>query len=155
MKTWTVISLSLVLGACANGSKATSEAPLPSQQTSNSLNQSEIFQKLSDKLRFDYASNDLTSLTIDQLNALAEEMRKAEDSYTKIRIAGFTDPTGRLRRHKELSQARADRVRDYLISRGVAPDKLEAIGSGTAISNTKASAKELAESRRVEIKIVE
>jgi outer membrane protein OmpA-like peptidoglycan-associated protein len=48
----------------------------------------------------------------------------------KIRIEGHTDDRGNDDFNKRLSQSRADEVMAYLIKRGVAPERLEAMGHG-------------------------
>jgi len=48
----------------------------------------------------------------------------------KIRIEGHTDDKGKDDYNKDLSQRRADRVRMYLIEKGVPEDRLEAVGFG-------------------------
>jgi outer membrane protein OmpA-like peptidoglycan-associated protein len=49
-----------------------------------------------------------------------------------LEIQGHTDNTGSDAINNPLSQARADAVRNYLISRGVAPDRLVAKGFGSS-----------------------
>lgn len=48
----------------------------------------------------------------------------------KLRIVGHTDSTGSAQANLALSQARAARVRDALLARGVAAGRLEAVGMG-------------------------
>jgi len=69
----------------------------------------------------------------------------------RIRIEGHTDDKGKDDYNKDLSQRRADRVRMYLIEKGVPEDRLEAVGYGEekpVADNT--SAKGRAANRRVE-----
>jgi outer membrane protein OmpA-like peptidoglycan-associated protein len=49
---------------------------------------------------------------------------------TRIRIEGYTDPTGSEDYNLKLSQRRADAVRNALIQRGIDPARLNAIGMG-------------------------
>jgi len=74
---------------------------------------------------------------------------------THIRIAGYTDDRGGADHNKELSQRRAEEVRTYLVGRGVAAERLEAIGFGEERPlepNTRAVGR--AANRRVEFEIV-
>jgi peptidoglycan-associated lipoprotein len=48
----------------------------------------------------------------------------------KIKLQGFADDPGTPAAQKSLSQRRAEAVRDYLASRGVAPDRMLAKGYG-------------------------
>jgi len=50
----------------------------------------------------------------------------------RIQIAGHTDNVGDPRRNQQLSQARAEAVRAYLVSHGIDGSRVEAIGYGDA-----------------------
>ena len=71
-----------------------------------------------------------------------------------IEVQGHTDNTGNADKNLELSQARADAVRDYLISKGVPAERMTAHGYGqerpVADNKTKAGR---AKNRRVEFDI--
>jgi len=70
----------------------------------------------------------------------------------QIEIAGYTDNTGSPALNRRLSQARADRVRAYLASKGVSPSRMIARGYGPAnpiAPNTTAAGR--AQNRRVEL----
>jgi len=47
-----------------------------------------------------------------------------------VLVTGHTDPIGAEAYNQKLSERRADAVRDYLVSKGVPKDKIEAIGVG-------------------------
>jgi outer membrane protein OmpA-like peptidoglycan-associated protein len=71
----------------------------------------------------------------------------------KIEIAGHTDATGSPATNTRLSQARAESVRAYLASKGVAPDRMVAKGYGPTqpvAPNTTAAGRAL--NRRVELR---
>ncbi len=70
----------------------------------------------------------------------------------RIEIAGYTDNTGSAATNVRLSQARADAVRAYLGSRGVAPGRMVAKGYGaTNPIAPNSTAAERAQNRRVEL----
>ncbi|OLB66934.1 MAG: hypothetical protein AUI09_04815 [Gemmatimonadetes bacterium 13_2_20CM_2_66_5] len=71
----------------------------------------------------------------------------------KIEIAGHTDNTGSAATNTRLSQARAEAVRAYLASKGVAPDRMIAKGYGPTqpvAPNTTPAGR--AQNRRVELR---
>ena len=70
----------------------------------------------------------------------------------RIEIAGYTDGTGSAATNLRLSQARADVVRAYMVSKGVAPGRMVARGYGASnpiAVNTTAEGR--AQNRRVEL----
>lgn len=79
--------------------------------------------------------------------ALAEQ-----DPDSKIVVEGHTDSQGMATRNEELSKKRAEAVRDYLVSRGIASDRITAEGFGPdrPIADNK-SPEGRANNRRVEI----
>jgi outer membrane protein OmpA-like peptidoglycan-associated protein len=71
----------------------------------------------------------------------------------RIEIAGHTDNTGSAATNTRLSQNRADAVRAYLASKGVAPDRMVAQGYGPTVpvaTNTTVAGR--AQNRRVELR---
>jgi outer membrane protein OmpA-like peptidoglycan-associated protein len=74
---------------------------------------------------------------------------------TQLVIVGYTDSTGSPQHNQVLSERRADAVRDYLLGRGVIPQRLTAYGRGEAdpiASNATEAGRQL--NRRVEITII-
>jgi outer membrane protein OmpA-like peptidoglycan-associated protein len=57
-------------------------------------------------------------------------MMKANPDIKMLRIEGHTDSRGSRDMNMKLSQARAESVRNYLIGRGISPDRLTAQGFG-------------------------
>jgi OOP family OmpA-OmpF porin len=47
-----------------------------------------------------------------------------------VLVTGHTDPIGTQQYNQKLSERRADAVRDYLVSKGVAKDRIETLGMG-------------------------
>lgn len=73
----------------------------------------------------------------------------------RVRIEGHTDNVGGETFNLKLSQRRADSVREYLTSKGVAADRLEATGYGlTRPLASNRTAKGRAQNRRTEFAII-
>jgi outer membrane protein OmpA-like peptidoglycan-associated protein len=86
-----------------------------------------------------------------KLNDVADALTK-QDSESKIVVEGHTDSQGGAAYNQDLSERRAQSVRDYLVTRGIAPDRLTAQGFGlTRPIADNASAEGRANNRRVEI----
>lgn len=79
-------------------------------------------------VRFRSGSSRLTPNSFNALTPLAELLEKNETITVEIR--GHTDITGKYSTNVRLSQERANSVRNYLISRGIAPYRVRAIGVG-------------------------
>jgi|GEM_PF-1411364 len=65
--------------------------------------------------------------TLDEVADVLTEYRK-----TAVVVQGHTDSTGTEDHNLRLSQRRADSVRGYLVGRGVASDRIAAVGHGEA-----------------------
>ncbi len=86
-----------------------------------------------------------------KLNSVAEALTQ-QDPDSKLVVEGHTDSQGAAAFNQDLSQRRAQTVRDYLVSRGIAEDRISAQGFGPSrsIADNK-SAEGRANNRRVEI----
>jgi outer membrane protein OmpA-like peptidoglycan-associated protein len=73
----------------------------------------------------------------------------------RVSVEGHTDSVGGEAMNMKLSQARAEAVRDYLVRKGVAEDRLEAVGYGPTkpIASNKSETGR-AQNRRTEFRIV-
>jgi outer membrane protein OmpA-like peptidoglycan-associated protein len=93
---------------------------------------------------------DLLPAARDKLNQVADALKNQEDH--KMVVEGHTDAQGTEASNMELSQKRAQSVRDYLVTRGVPAEKISAtgLGQGRPIADNK-SAEGRANNRRVEI----
>lgn len=86
-----------------------------------------------------------------KLNSVADALMQ-QDPDSKMVVEGHTDSQGGEAYNQDLSQRRAQTVRDYLVSRGVAADRATAQGFGPSrpIADNK-STEGRANNRRVEI----
>lgn len=79
---------------------------------------------------------------------------KAKPSLV-VEIGGHTDARGRAAYNQRLSQQRAQAVRDYLVSKGIAPSRLTVKGYGAAFPiATNETEQGRAKNRRIEFKIL-
>jgi outer membrane protein OmpA-like peptidoglycan-associated protein len=88
---------------------------------------------------------------------LLNQVVQVLNDFPKMRIAieGHTDSVGKEASNMRLSQRRAEAVQDYVVSKGISPDRLEAIGFGPTkpvASNKTARGRAL--NRRTEFRVV-
>jgi outer membrane protein OmpA-like peptidoglycan-associated protein len=81
-------------------------------------------------LSFELGSANLTSQGKANARAFAAALKRPELESKKVLIGGHTDRSGDYDRNVELSKLRAEAVKDYLISQGISPMRLEAKGFG-------------------------
>jgi OOP family OmpA-OmpF porin len=78
----------------------------------------------------------------------------AKNPTARLNIEGHTDSTGSIQLNQQLSQSRADAVKNYLVQKGIDPVRLNASGYGSSrpiVSN--ASPEGRRKNRRVELKL--
>lgn len=108
-----------------------------------------------ESVNFETASADIEEMSFGLLDDVARIILEHDD-IRLIRVEGHTDSVGRAESNLRLSQARAESVREYLISLGVEPERLEAIGYGQSQPVADNSTPEgRAENRRVVFNILE
>jgi outer membrane protein OmpA-like peptidoglycan-associated protein len=106
---------------------------------------------LSGSVLFASAKADLLPAAQVKLNDVATALIK-EDPLSKMVVEGHTDSQGGAPYNQELSQRRAEAVRAYLVSRGIAADRITSQGLGmTRAVADNASPEGRANNRRVEI----
>jgi outer membrane protein OmpA-like peptidoglycan-associated protein len=104
---------------------------------------------LSGSVLFASGDSDLLPSARNRLSEVADALKQSGNQLT---IEGHTDALGPDLYNEELSLRRAERVRDFLISRGVSPDRVSVRGLGEyrpVASNATAEGR--ANNRRVEI----
>lgn len=111
-----------------------------------------LLVNFSSQLLFDTGASQLQPGAYDRLRTLATTLNNYPQS--QVIIKGHTDSTGDNAFNQRLSEDRADRVRTYLISEGVASARISAIGFGETMpvaSNATEAGR--AQNRRVEVEI--
>ncbi len=110
--------------------------------------------KFDEAALFDFDKAELKPEGKEQLNAYNEKAKADLSSAEKVRVVGYTDNTGTPEHNSALSKQRAEVVRDYLVSLGADPKKMDAIGAADANPVADNSTKEgQAKNRRVEIEV--
>ncbi len=105
-------------------------------------------------INFEFDSARLTTSSESTLDRIAESL-KAQTDF-RVEVAGHTDSVGNADYNEELSRQRAESVRQYLLDRGVAADRVSARGYGELdpiASNETESGRAM--NRRVEFRVTE
>ena len=106
-----------------------------------------------DNVFFDTGKSSLSAESFEELNELVEYMTKKTSMV--IEIAGHTDNVGDKISNQKLSEDRADKVRDYLLKKGIAPERVAANGYGDSqpvASNAEPEGRQ--KNRRTEVRII-
>jgi outer membrane protein OmpA-like peptidoglycan-associated protein/opacity protein-like surface antigen len=110
--------------------------------------------KILDQVHFAIGTAKLAKVSSPLLDNIARVMA-AHLEIWKVKVEGYTDDVGKAEKNQKLSQDRANAVVEYLVKKGVAPERLEAVGHGqdSPIGDNK-TAKGREANRRVEFNIV-
>jgi outer membrane protein OmpA-like peptidoglycan-associated protein len=115
---------------------------------------------LAGEVLFDSGQATIKSSARSSLDRIASSLKGKYSGYN-VRIGGHTDSdpikksASKWSSNDQLSQARADAVRSYLIGKGVSAGRISAVGYGSSqpkASNSTKSGK--AQNRRVEITVL-
>ena len=105
-------------------------------------------------VQFEQAKAKLLDSSKEELNKLTKHLLENKD--VKAEIIGHTDNLGDDQVNQQLSQARAESVRQYLIKGGVDGNRIKAIGKGESEPKTSNDTPEgRAMNRRVELRLSE
>jgi OOP family OmpA-OmpF porin len=103
---------------------------------------------------FDTARSDLKPGSLQKIYPLADYLKQHPE--TSVKIEGYTDSRGSTSYNEELSQRRAEAVRDFLVSNGIEPQRITAQGMGENFpiaTNSTAAGRQ--QNRRVDVTITE
>jgi OOP family OmpA-OmpF porin len=104
------------------------------------------------RIQFKFTKADISPESLKTLNEVADILKANPE--LKLTIEGHTSNDGVYESNKRLSQARANNVKAYLESKGIAASRLTAIGYGPdRLISTGKTAAEKAKNRRVEMKV--
>ncbi len=85
--------------------------------------------KILDRVYFDNGKATIQKKSFGLLDNLAAVLT-AHGEIPLVQVEGHTDNVGKPEKNKTLSQARAEAVRDYLVKKGVATERLRPVGFG-------------------------
>ena len=130
------------VGLTLAGCSTTQKAPEP------------IVEVFGEAALFEFDKAELTPDGEARLQAYRVEAEANFNRADKIKITGYTDNVGTPEYNTQLSQKRAESVRDYLVSIGVDANKMEVNAGGEANPIADNGTKEgRAKNRRVEIEV--
>lgn len=107
-------------------------------------------QQLIRGVRFKSGSPEMTFESLPYLESIIRQLKQYPE--VTIEIRGHTDSVGKYAKNMQLSQLRAESVRQYLISKDIKPGRMRAVGFGSSspiADNRKASGR--MQNRRIEI----
>lgn len=142
-------------GVLDKDDKCVNEAGPASNNGCPEITQVELakLEELFKTVYFDSSKDTFSGETISRLDEAASIMTKY--STAKFSISGHTDSQGSTTFNQELSNSRANAVKDYLVSKGVSSSNLNAKGFGEdmpiATNNTRSGR---SKNRRVEVKLM-
>lgn len=105
-------------------------------------------------IQFDYARAELEADSMSILENISTELQKSPQM--KIEVSAHTDDSGTALGKMAVTQARAEAIRTYLLSKGIHPEQVKAQGYGSvrpvADNNTDEGRQQ---NRRIEITVLE
>lgn len=137
--------------------QSTFEVPkLPPGATFNTVSLEVVYEPPSsvvlEDLHFATGKSEILQKSFPMLDKLVDYLKRKP--ATKIRIEGHTDNQGSVELNSGLSERRAKTVLDYLVQKGIAAERIEAIGKGSTQPIADNSTPEgRAQNRRTEVHI--
>jgi peptidoglycan-associated lipoprotein len=122
-----VLAAALAISACANRPDANSQATAAGQATPGS--QQDFVVNVGDRVFFETDSSDLTPQARATLDKQAQWLQRYSQ-YGQFTVEGHADERGTREYNIALGARRAQAVRDYLASRGIAANRMHTISYG-------------------------
>ncbi len=122
------------------------------QEKLNSLHFDEVLL-ITDKITFELGSAEIQPSSYPELDKIAQILKQKK---VRVRIEGHTDDIGEAAFNQLLSEKRAQSIKNYLVTKGLDPQRFETVGYGESkpIADNKTE-KGRAQNRRVEFLIIE
>ena len=122
-----VLAAALAISACANKPGEDAQANAAGQATPGS--QQDFVVNVGDRVFFETDSSELTPQSRATLDKQAQWLTNYSQ-YSQFTIEGHADERGTREYNIALGARRAQAVRDYLTSRGIAPNRMRTISYG-------------------------
>ena len=107
--------------------------------------------KLKDKVYFEFNKHKVDPKSFTLLDDVVTVLNQNPD--ITLEIGGHTDSKGKGNYNRKLSQRRVDAVREYIVNKGIAPERMVATGFGEDLPiDSNRTAEGRANNRRVEFK---
>ena len=105
-------------------------------------------------VHFDPAKSSIQASSFSVLEELVASMNRL--AGTKIELAGHTDSDGDAAANLKLSQDRAAAIKNYLVGKGIAPNRITTVGYGESqpVADNGSEAGK-AKNRRTEVRVIE
>ncbi len=121
------LAAALAISACANKTADDMQANAAGQATPGS--QQDFVVNVGDRVFFDTDSSELTAQSRATLDRQAQWLTRYNE-YSLFTVEGHADERGTREYNLALGARRAQTVRDYLISRGIAANRMRTISYG-------------------------
>ena len=105
-----------------------------------------------DNLIFPQGKSVIDPKSFDELEEVAQMMK--ENSKMVIQLEGHTDNQGSAKANMELSEARVEAVKKYLVSKGIAKDRQDKSARGSQPLANEMTQEARAMNRRVEMRVL-
>jgi outer membrane protein OmpA-like peptidoglycan-associated protein len=135
------------------GIRSEQGCPAPLVEVKLDLDEEEILKKAFSNLEFETGKAVIIETSFESLDKMVELLIHKKEY--KFHLAGHTDDVGKREANQQLSQERAEAVKNYLVSKGIEADRIITVAFGAtkpiATNKTEEGRKK---NRRVEMKIV-
>jgi type IX secretion system PorP/SprF family membrane protein len=129
------------------------DSAVATAEAGNIRHQPLVIEKITLHFNFEFNSSDLDQESMQYLDDLTVALK--ENERLKIKLTGHTDNIGSAKFNQKLSLFRANTIKQYLIEKGIAQERIETEGKGlTEPLNENKTADDQAKNRRVELTIL-
>jgi outer membrane protein OmpA-like peptidoglycan-associated protein len=149
-----VLLLAAAAGALAVAPAGLAQPDLEGLKTEGIENAKMDVGDLALRIGFTFARSDIPDVVRFRLDGVTELLNQ-ERGGAKVEVAGHTDSVGDESYNQQLSEKRAQAVKDYLVKGGVGEDRISVVGYGESQprgSNDTVEGRRL--NRRVEIRVI-